>query len=1371
MSSAFYTLVVCFISNVIVYFYCCISIFLIVLIFSICLLVIFFQEVSIEDFNIIYNEGVGFLISKQHYKIQRQLPIEKRKMSSFHKRLSLSGRQEHSFDSGLLSDYESRRSTLKSKNSTSPLRMFNKVERMNGTENFHSKQPFSSTFSNVLSPVRNTVSGEQASPLNHSRRYNSNLKEVKEENVQPRRSFLNEDSSSIHSPNLLARRNNSLSVGGSPGFVSQITATANEMSVHQFPWVSPTVPCIPVRQPPSGSMSSPVSRLNSPLTFSDSNSETPKRNRVRVRLTGPNRSDHSLNGSCLDMSSNLDDSCTTKSVIQVLKEISRKRTYTPTDEQEEHQEAKRRTGHNLYLSRLESEQENPIPSRNTGEDERKRNREPDWDTQSMAGPKRRKKNNHVVNNEIFSSLSSSIGLQFHHSPTVERRKQTVSVGTQVTLLKDNSDKKHNEQGAQTNVSKPVKEVKEAATMPDPPIIPRKRSPVKEKVVTDLNGILKSALSKFKIQPKEASKKAEEAPPSLNTNFSGNPEGTSAGTIPKAIEISTSTPTPPPPFSKQTEQNSALGGQLAFGSQASSFKLPISTPSPITFGSPSAFPQSTSEKIEKPPDEPAKKPDIPNSNLEVENKKQEPKPELSGFTFNSPKETPKIESPFKFGSQPLNIPATSLSAEPSKISPFKAPAVSSNSAASSSVTQPTFSFDSSSGSTASTVIAKPQAPVTPQIPQTVSVVPPASSSETVKNEPFKFGSSGFTFKEKTSVEQNEQRKEETKNSSSTGIFSFGNPEKKPQAKTEETVNLNKPFQFGSGTFTFGQKSNKDTAVSQEKKETSSISTIANAKPVFSFSGSSEKKVEKPGGFAFQLPGSTAPATSEQKPIFSFSATPTSLPATTTASTPISSSSSSISANVKPVFPTSLFTSTSSSGTATGTIAAASPSTVAVSTTPNTNTTFTSGATFGSSNNDSQKSFAPATTSAPPTFGSGPSAFGSGNKAIFGTNSTSAPTSTSLFGSNSVNNPPSGSSIFGSNIGNASSNTSTFPTTTPTFGASGANNSGTVFGNVTTNNNSTFSNPTTTTAASFGSTVTATPTFGATTSAVTSTPAFGTTGTVGSTTPAFGAPIPTTTTAPTFGATSTTTPSFGSIQTTNYKSLFGTPATGTPAPAFGTPAVNNTPIFGSSTAIGTAPTPFGSSNSTPAFGTTNTTAFGASTPAAAPAFGSQPQGFGSQTNSTFGSAPAFGQTSSSTFGAPSTFSNQTSTPAFGASTAFGSSTSTFNATPAPAAPAFGSTSTTFGSTPAFGTQEANKPFTFNAPGSQPQAPGGFNFTAPQPTSTGGSLFQFGASSTSQPSQPFQFNASQPSSTVGGTGPQMFSIGSGSTAPRRVTARRKK
>ncbi|CDY30894.1 BnaC09g15120D [Brassica napus] len=165
--------------------------------------------------------------------------------------------------------------------------------------------------------------------------------------------------------------------------------------------------------------------------------------------------------------------------------------------------------------------------------------------------------------------------------------------------------------------------------------------------------------------------------------------------------------------------------------------------------------------------------------------------------------------------------------------------------------------------------------------------------------------------------------------------------------------------------------------------------------------------------------------------------------------------------------------------------------------------------------------------------------------------------------------------------------------------------------------------------------------------------------GSSTPSFGAPS-----APAFGNSPSPfggTPTFGHNGfSTPQSSPFGS-TTQQSQPAFG----NST--FGSSTPFGAFTTPaFGSTNtsafgasSTPAFGSSNTSAFGASsTPAfgvsPTPAFGNSGSAFG---NNAFGPGGAFGTPG---FGA-------STTPAFGASTApaFGASTT----------PAFG-----FGSSPA-------------------------------------------------------------------------------------------
>ncbi|CAB0013892.1 unnamed protein product, partial [Nesidiocoris tenuis] len=276
--------------------------------------------------------------------------------------------------------------------------------------------------------------------------------------------------------------------------------------------------------------------------------------------------------------------------------------------------------------------------------------------------------------------------------------------------------------------------------------------------------------------------------------------------------------------------------------------------------------------------------------------------------------------------------------------------------------------------------------------------------------------------------------------------------------------------------------------------------------------------------------------------------------------------------------------------------------------------------------------------------------------------------------------------------------------------------------------TEANPTT-----FGApTTTAPPSFFGTTSTP-SAPSFGSTGAFTSPTPSlFGA---SSSSAPT--TTAATSPSFGTAVT--------------PAFSSGASALS-APVFGSSASFGASQPAFGSNQS--AFGV-NPPSFTSVAPTTlTQKAAAQPTPcFGSTSTSSFGSG-GFGSTGTTpSFGSPAGFgSAQTTPPAFGstpsATQAFGSTSSAapaFGSTPS-ATPAFGSASaaTTFGSnvTASTSTTQASTPFSFSAISSPPSVgTGGFSFgssaATPKP------MFQFGSSSSSTnatatptPVAPFSF-----------------------------------
>jgi len=382
---------------------------------------------------------------------------------------------------------------------------------------------------------------------------------------------------------------------------------------------------------------------------------------------------------------------------------------------------------------------------------------------------------------------------------------------------------------------------------------------------------------------------------------------------------------------------------------------------------------------------------------------------------------------------------------------------------------------------------------------------------------------------------------------------------------------------------------------------------------------------------------------------------------------------------------------------------------------------------------------------------PGAFGSGTQGTpsFGDNMfkpLSSNNQTSAFG-----NTPSQSLGFGSN-----------PSQPTAFGSSpalqngavsstsGTTQSSNMFGNISSNANKPIT---------FG---------GGTTSSTqqTSKPMFGFTGTTDSTQASspFGITLnnSTSNTPTMFGNTTTaqSTPVFGSTSNTGSQSNTFPSSTSGQSSLFGSASndasknlfagANTAPAFGGA---GNAPSPFGQTNSTPTFGQ-NTTA--------APTFGNQSTpsfSFGSQNNA----ANPTGGFVAPTFGANSNNSstNEVKPPAFGGGSPFmfGSSASKPTEAVKPlgtAAPfAFGSnaqlSSSSNPSQPSAPTFGAPAP-TFGASQPAPTFGGG----TPQPAAP---TFQFGQGASSAPAPAFQFNAAPP--TAGGG---MFSIGSGGSSTSR-------
>ncbi|KAJ8981712.1 hypothetical protein NQ317_003777 [Molorchus minor] len=424
-------------------------------------------------------------------------------------------------------------------------------------------------------------------------------------------------------------------------------------------------------------------------------------------------------------------------------------------------------------------------------------------------------------------------------------------------------------------------------------------------------------------------------------------------------------------------------------------------------------------------------------------------------------------------------------------------------------------------------------------------------------------------------------------------------------------------------------------------------------------------------------------------------------------------------------------------------------------------------FGSTTTNNTNTFGTATTSMSSPFGV---TITSTTTPMFGTSST--PTS-SPFGKTPI--PAFGQTVSQSPFGT--------PTTTVSFGTANS-----------------FGTTTTTTASVFGGVTNTTSGFGKPLSASSQPPGFGATASK----PMFGAPVTSpfgpsipATTAPAFGS-STTTPTFNFEAKTTANSTFGPGsvfgATTTAASGFGTSTI---PSFGSTNSFGSNSSNFGSSNpfgssAAPAFGavttTTQSTGFGTSN--AAPAFGNGGSGFNTNTNkpAVFGGSatPAFAATPTPSFGAsaPTTgFGATNNTSGFGTNTA----ASAF----AKPQTGFGTTTNTFGPSSGFGTTQT--------PSS------GFGVTNPPSSQT--PVFSFGAANPSKPANVFQFggvaggdvpkpnfnftggNATPAFGNPGGAPPPafgatavpqfnapqpaagMFSIGSGSTGRTRTQLRAKR
>ncbi|KYM81845.1 hypothetical protein ALC53_07637 [Atta colombica] len=389
--------------------------------------------------------------------------------------------------------------------------------------------------------------------------------------------------------------------------------------------------------------------------------------------------------------------------------------------------------------------------------------------------------------------------------------------------------------------------------------------------------------------------------------------------------------------------------------------------------------------------------------------------------------------------------------------------------------------------------------------------------------------------------------------------------------------------------------------------------------------------------------------------------------------------------------------------------------------------------------------------------------------FGTSTTTIPqfgTSTSIFATTPITTtntnmfgPTNSQTLFGTASGSTTTSetasifntpTTTAPSifvpTTNVVSSSGNTPRSSLFSSVNVN-----STPITATPSVFGS---GTSIFGQTkpsTSFRTASGMFGST-----TTPMFGSTSQTGTTAPaqTFGitgnvSTSAITPTFDT--TNNTTSVFGASSVGTATnvqatPTFGTTGIfgstdNNTPsvpLFGANTTPATEA--FSISSATSTFGTQNppTLAFGAAS--GGTTFGDNKSLFGTipVTSTSFGTSnppvPAFG-----TNNANNANSSTNSMFVFGNTQKDGQQNTTFS---------FGSN---FNASSNNSTATPAAPFQFGSPSTKP-ATAGFNFTASSAVPT----LNFGT--TAAPT----FNPSTPG---------MFSIGSGSTAPRSRTIRTRK
>ncbi|KYN10731.1 PREDICTED: uncharacterized threonine-rich GPI-anchored glycoprotein PJ4664.02-like [Trachymyrmex cornetzi] len=397
-------------------------------------------------------------------------------------------------------------------------------------------------------------------------------------------------------------------------------------------------------------------------------------------------------------------------------------------------------------------------------------------------------------------------------------------------------------------------------------------------------------------------------------------------------------------------------------------------------------------------------------------------------------------------------------------------------------------------------------------------------------------------------------------------------------------------------------------------------------------------------------------------------------------------------------------------------------------------------FGASTTTTVPQFGTSTTTIP-QFGTSTSIFATTPITTTNTNMFGPTNSQPLFGTASA----SGATPETANIFNTPTTTapSIFVPTTNVVSSSGNTPRSSLFSSANVN-----STPITATPSVFGS---GTPIFGQTKPST----SFGTaSGMFGSTTPLFGSTTQTGTTAPaqTFGitgnvSTSAITPSFNT--TNNTTPVFGAPSVGTATNVQATSTFGTTGIFGSTD---------NNTSSVPLFGTNTPATEAFSISSATSTFGTQNPptlAFGAGGGTTFGDNKSlFGTTpaTSTSFG-----TSNPPGPAFGASNANNASSST-------------NSMFVFGNTQKDGQQ--NTTFSFGS---------NFNAGSNNSTATPAAPFQFGSPSTKPATAGFNFAASSavPTLNFGTTAaptfnpstPGMFSIGSGSTAPRSRTIRTRK